>query len=217
VPTRRGLFMGNRSITYGLIVIFFSILIIEAYNKSARERLTGPIDDIFRRHPDKLLIVYPTASKTDSSLRDYAHKVAGLLNKKLHADILVYPDVEVDEDLLRNYSFILYGPIDENLVSRELKDYFPFHFGEGEVTLDGRRYDQENWRLIFIVPNPYNKRHYILVYTGRTANDLVGINLSGHPNFTHHDSTDYVLAVGSQIVEQGHFDKHNRSGWVLAH
>jgi len=201
VELPRGIFGGNKSVKYGLLVVFLCVLVIEFYNTA---------------HPDKLIIVYPTRGSDSGLLREYAHKVSALLGKKLKADILVYPDSEIDEEILKNYSLILYGPAEQNLVSVELKEYFPFRFKDRGVYLGETYYDQKNWRLVFIVPNPYNEKHYVLVYTGPTAKDVVGINFIEHPNFTRHDKTDYVFAVGRKIVEQGFFEKKSDSRWVLA-
>ncbi|RKY22895.1 MAG: hypothetical protein DRP79_10080 [Planctomycetota bacterium] len=216
VELPRGIFGGNKSVKYGLLVVFLCVLVIEFYNTAQQKHLTGPIDDIFRRDPDNLIIVYPTRGSDSGLLREYAHKVSALLGKKLKADILVYPDSEIDEEILKNYSLILYGPAEQNLVSVELKEYFPFRFKDRGVYLGETYYDQKNWRLVFIVPNPYNEKHYVLVYTGPTAKDVVGINFIEHPNFTRHDKTDYVFAVGRKIVEQGFFEKKSDSRWVLA-
>ena len=212
----RGIFGGNKSVKYGLFALFACVLVVELYNRAGPDKLTGPIDDIFHRDPDRLLIVYSTAGEDKGSLRQYALKVSRLLGKSLSHEILVYPDNEVDEELIEDFSLLLYGPVNENLVARKLKDYLPFDFTNSGVYLGDRFVDQENWRMVFILPNPYNTEHYILVYTGATAADVVGINLIEHPNFTQHDTTDYVLAVGSQIVEQGYFDKSDETRWLLA-
>lgn len=212
----RGIFGGNKSVKYGLFAVFACIMVVEFYNRAGPVKLTGPIDDIFRRHPDRLVIVYGTGEEDKGALRQYALKVSRLLGSSLKQEILVYPDSEVDKELIEDFSLILYGPVNENLVARDLKDYFPFEFADSGVYLGDRFVSEDNWRMVFIIPNPFNTEHYVLVYTGATASDVVGINLIEHPNFTHHDTTDYVLAVGSQIVEQGYFDKSDETRWVLA-
>mgnify|MGYP000501118352 CR=1 FL=1 len=212
----RGIFAGNKSVKYGLFAVFACILVVEFYNRAGPVKLTGPIDDIFRRDPDRLVIVYGTGGEDDGSLRQYALKVSRLLGRNLSHEILVYPDVEVDQELIEDFSLMLYGPVNENLIARRLKDYLPFYFANSGVYLGDRFVAEDNWRMVFIVPNPYNTEHYILVYTGKTAADVVGINLVEHPNFTQHDTTDYVLTVGSQIVEQGYFDKSDEARWSLA-
>jgi len=212
----RGIFAGNKSVKYGLFAVFACILVVEFYNRAGPVKLTGPIDDIFRRDPDRLVIVYGTGGEDDGSLRQYALKVSRLLGRNLSHEILVYPDVEVDQELIEDFSLMLYGPVNENLIARGLKDYLPFYFANSGVYLGDRFVAEDNWRMVFIVPNPYNTEHYILVYTGKTAADVVGINLVEHPNFTQHDTTDYVLTVGSQIVEQGYFDKSDEARWSLA-
>ena len=178
--------------------------------------IIGTVADIGRRLPNRLVIVYGTGGEDKCALRQYALKVSRLLGSSLSHEILVYPDSEADKELIEDYSIILYGPVEENLVARNLKDYFPFEFANSGVYLGDRFVSEDNWRMVFIIPNPFNTEHYVLVYTGATASDVVGINLIEHPNFTHHDTTDYVLAVGSQTVEQGYFDKSDETRWVLA-
>lgn len=212
----RGIFGGNKSIKYGLFAVLACVLIVEFYNRAGPVKLTGPIDDVFRRDPDKLVIVYGTGGEDKDALRQYALKVSRLLGSSLGHEILVYPDSEVDKELIEDFSLVLYGPVNENLLARKLKDYFPFEFADRGVYLGDRFVSGDNWRMVFIIPNPFNNKHYVLVYTGPTAADVVGINFIEHPNFTHHDTTDYVLAVGSQIVKQGYFDKSDETRWALA-
>ena len=200
---------------FGLFAVFACILVVEFYNRAGSLKLDGPIDDVFRRDPDRLVIVYGTAGEAEKPLHEYALKVSRLLGSSLSSEILVYPDSEVDEQMIKDFSLILYGPVNDNLLARDMKDYFPFDFANGGVYLGDRFVAGDNWRMVFIVPNPFNTEHYLLVYTAATAADVVGINLVEHPNFTHHDTTDYVLAVGPQIVEQGYFDKSDETRWLL--
>ena len=211
----RGIFAGNKSVKFGLFAVFACILVVEFYNRAGSLKLDGPIDDVFRRDPDRLVIVYGTAGEAEKPLREYALKVSRLLGSSLSSEILVYPDSEVDEQMIKDFSLILYGPVNDNLLARDMKDSFPFDFANSGVYLGDRFVAGDNWRMVFIVPNPFNTEHYVLVYTAATAADVVGMNLIEHPNFTHHDTTDYVLAVGPQIVEQGYFDKSDETRWLL--
>lgn len=211
----RGIFAGNKSVKFGLFAVFACILVVEFFNRSGSLKLEGPIDDVFRRDHDRLVIVYGTAGEGEKPLREYALKVSRLLGNSLSSEILVYPDSEVDEQMIKDFSLILYGPVNDNLLARKMKDCFPFDFANGGVYLGDRFVAGDNWRMVFIVPNPFNTKHYVLVYTGATAADVVGMNFVEHPNFTHHDTTDYVLAVGPQTVEQGYFDKSDETRWLL--
>ncbi len=178
------------------------------------EPLTGPIDDVFRRDPSSLLIVYGTDGENTAGLRQYAHKVARLLGETLDRDILVYPDREVDSGLIRESSLLLYGPVDANRVSRRLKDYFPFRFEGDTLRLDGKNITA-GWQLVFAVPNPRNDQHYLLVYTGPSDAAVIGINILEDPNFVRHDTTDYVLAVDGRIERSGYFLKDDPERWTL--
>lgn len=211
----RGIFAGNKTVKFGLIAIFACILVVQLYNRLIPHPLKGPIDDVFRHNPKRLVIIYGTGGPEAQALGDYAIKVSGLLGKSLGHPILVYPDTLADKALLENYSLILYGPLEQDLVARPMQKFFPFEFSGRGVTLGDRRIEESNWRLIFALPNPLNRKYYVLVYTGPSDADVIGINLLGNPNFVHHDTTDYVLAVGDRIVEQGRFDKSDPALWVL--
>ncbi len=214
-PARRGIFGGNMSVRYGLLTVLFCVVIIQFYHRAMDVTLDGPIDDIFLKKSSQLAIVYSTGSRSREILRDYAHKVAGLLGRKLSVKIPVYPDTEVTDEILKEYSLILYGPVDENRIADQMREYFPFSFYGSTLSWDSGTFEGRPWRLVFIVPNPYNNRQYVLVYTAAKAEDVIGINLLGHPNFTRGDTTDYVLAAGSEIVEQGYFDKEDDTRWRL--
>ena len=212
----RGTFLGNRTVRVGFVVVLFSMLFVQMYSRSMKQRLNGPIDDFFRRDPKNIIIVYSTNGDTAGQLKDYARKISDLLGQKLSVDIMVYSDTETSKELLENHSVMLYGPVETNLVAQKMKDYLPFQFRAQGVYLGDKYYNQENWRLIFITPNPYYKKGYFLVYTGPTIEDVVGINFPENPNFVNHGMSDYVLAVGSRIIEMGFFEKKDRKHWVFA-
>ncbi|OGF97668.1 MAG: hypothetical protein A2Z86_11635 [Candidatus Glassbacteria bacterium GWA2_58_10] len=211
----RGIFAGNKTVRFGLIAILACILTVQLYNRLTPHLLKGPIDDVFRHNPKRLAIIYGTGGPAAQELGDYAIKVSHLLGKSLGHPILVYPDTLADNELLENYSLILYGPLEQDLVARTMQEFFPFEFSGRGVALRGRRIEESHWRLIFALPNPLNRKYYVLVYTGPSAADVIGINILGSPNFVRHDTTDYVLAVGDRIVEQGRFDKSDPALWVL--
>jgi len=212
---RGGLFGGNLSIRYGLLTILFCIIIIQFSHRAVGTALQGPIDDIFDKKLKQLVIVYSTGAQEGEQLGNYARRVSVLLKRRTSVEIPVYPDTAVSERMLKEHSLILYGPVGENSVADRMRDYFPFSFSGSTLVRGSRRLTDRPWRLIFIVPNPYNAQHYVLVYTAAEAQNVVGINLLGHPNFTRGDTTDYVLADGSGNVERGYFEKEDYVRWSL--
>ncbi|MBW7995750.1 MAG: hypothetical protein FVQ81_04075 [Candidatus Glassbacteria bacterium] len=213
-PVSRGIFGGNRSVKFGLIAILACVLVLKFTNRGDRP-LTGPIDDVFLRDPSGLLIVYGTDGESTAALRDYAHKVADLLGRSLDRDILVYPDREVDSGLIRDYSLLLYGPVESNRVTRRLAGTFPFEFSADTARIGDLTAFGQDWRLVFTVPNPRNDSRYLLVYTGPSDSSVVGVNLLGNPHFVRHDTTDYVLAESGRIVRSGYFVKDDPERWKL--
>ncbi len=214
-PSARGLFAGNKSVKYGLIAVIACMLIAGYFNRGD-EKLVGPIDDVFRRDPSSLLVVYGTEGDNPDGIREYAHKVGRLLGVSLGREILVYPDREVDSGLMRDCSLLLYGPVEANRVSRKLKKDFPYQFNGDTLAVDGQMVATGAWQLVFAVPNPRNDQHYLLVYTGPTDSTVIGINMIEHPNFVRHDTTDYVLAVDGRIERSGFFLKDDPGRWTLA-
>jgi hypothetical protein len=197
------------------MAILACILFVQLFYNADDSPLTGPIDDVFRRDPSSLLIVYGTDGESTDALRDYAHKVAALLGDALGQDILVYPDREVDRSLAGDYSLLLYGPVSGNQVTQRMSRDFPFTFSADTLQAGNLTFAGPDWRLVFAVPNPRNDQRYVLVYTGPADSAVVGINLLGNPHFVHHDTTDYVLAVGSRVVMSGIFDKNDQDNWIL--
>jgi len=203
------------SVRYGLITILFCVIIVQFYHRAIDVSLNGPIDDIFLKKSKQLVIVYSTGQQGGEQLRNYVHLVSELLGRKLSVEIPVYPDTLVTEKILKERSLILYGPVEQNSIADRMRDYFPFSFSGSALVTDSKTFAGQPWRLIFIIPNPYNSYHYVLVYTAAKAEDVVGINMLGHPNFARGDTTDYVLAAGSGIVEQGYFNKEDNTRWRL--
>jgi hypothetical protein len=214
--TPRGLFAGNKSVRYAFITVIFMILFVEVYNRHSPKPLAGPIDDVFGHNPDRLAIVYGTGGDDTEELKNYVQRVAERLGKVLSQDIIIYPDDKVNETLLKNYSLLLYGPVNANRVASRFADHYPFQFEGRTVRVGASLIDRDNWRLVFAVPNPLNHQRYLLVYSGPTDRDVIGINLLGHQNFVHHDTTDYVVAVGDSIVASGYFTKKDPQHWLLA-
>ncbi len=204
--------MGSRTVTFGLLAITFCVAALMVFNKAHPPVLAGPIDDVFRRHRERLVIIYGTGGEDAEALRDYAHKVAELMGRRLDAELLVYPDTEAGPEVLENYSLLLYGPVGENRVTDRMRESLPFGFEGDAVTLGERRFAGSDWRLVFAIPNPHNPKYYALIYTAAEAAAVVGINLIESPNFVHHDTTDYVLAVGAEVVAQGHLAKDGGDG-----
>ena len=213
-PVPRGLFAGNKSVKYGLVAVLACMLVASFWGRPDRH-LTGPIDDVFLRDPSSLLIVYGTSGDNPDGLRDYAHKVGRLLGKSLEQDILVYPDREVDRHLMYNSTLMLYGTVGGNRVTRRLSGDFPVELSADTVRLGGIAVGGSDWRLVFAAPNPRNEDRYVLVYTGASDTDIIGINMLGDANFVRHDTTDYVLAVGSRIARSGFFVKDDPDHWTL--
>jgi hypothetical protein len=213
---KRGLFGGNLSIRYGLITVIFCVVVVQFYYRAVYTAISGPIDDVFLSKKKSLVIVYSTGGYSGGTrMEDYAGKVSLALGRKLSTEIPVYPDTAVTEKILKERSLILYGPVEQNSVAYRMRDYFPFSFSRSAVVSGSAKYSDEPWRLVFIIPNPYNNSQYVLVYTGMSVDNVLGINFLGHPNFVRADSTDYVLADGHGIAEQGFFNKEDKARWRL--
>lgn len=217
-PERRGIFGGNLTVRYGLVVVMLSMLFMMMYNRMFESsRLDGPIDDIFRKRSGNLAIVYSTTGEgSDDALADYAGRVSKLLGEKLSEKIPAFPDTGVKSRVLKRKSLLLYGPVRDNRVTRELGADFPFRFEGGRLGWGENHWLRDpDWRLVFIWPNPLSRGQYVLVYTASDADRVIGINFIESPNFLPHDTTDYVLAAGDSILAGGYFEKDGEGHWKL--
>ncbi|MEA2063082.1 MAG: hypothetical protein U9P14_05240 [Gemmatimonadota bacterium] len=213
----RGLFGGSMTVRFGLLAFLFCLLIVTFFRPEAITPLKGPIDDIFLKKAGELAIIYGTGDEDGPILEPYARRVSELLGKKLSVEIPVYADTEVSGSVLKKRSLILYGPVGNNRVARNMSASFPFAFSGSHLARSrGEATVRDPWRLIFIIPNPYDIQRYVLIYTAGRAEDVVGINILDHPNFLRGDKTDYVLAAGAVVLEQGYFDKQDSTAWRLA-
>lgn len=214
----RTFFGGGPTVRYGLIVVFLMIMFVKFYPKMYEgRRLTGPIDDFFRKKYGNMLIVFPTGgAAADSVVENYARRVAVRLGEKLSSDIPVRADKRVSARIMKRKSLLLYGPLEHNLVLNRIKEKLPIRFRDGyPCRADGSVIAVRDWRLIFLAPNPENRTQYVLVYTAASPEQLAGINFLGSPYYVPHNTTDYVLAAGDSVLAEGFFDKDSSGVWSL--
>src|SRR3990172_4702956 len=145
VKIPRGIFGGNKSVKFGLIAVFFCILIIQVYNHQGKRRLAGPIDDVFRRSADQLAIVYGTGGDSTEELKNYAQRVSALLGQSLKHRVPVYADDEIGSSQLEKNSLILYGPVNANRISSRFAESLPFIFENNDMQAGDRKFYQDRW------------------------------------------------------------------------
>lgn len=162
----------------------------EARHKS--EQLPGTIAD-FTATP--FAVVVGTIS-TDSSMKALCHeKAAGFVDAwqswQNHLP-RVFDDTAISVEDMANYSLLLVGGADANLVTAKLAAQLPFQISSGQIAIDGKVFRARDAALQLIYPNPLNEQRYIMIVASTSAegmyfNELNPQRLSGW---------DYCIADG---------------------
>ncbi len=100
---------------------------------------------------------------------------------------------------------IAYGTIEGNAWLRKHKDTFPFKIEDNMITAD-KIHENTGMIMISALPNPYNYKKPLIIYTAQDAKDILYIN-----NVSH-GSTDYIILKDEKKLYSGSYDK-NKELW----
>jgi len=86
----------------------------------------------------------------------------------------IKPDAEVTEQDLKNRDLVIFGGIEENALLTKLAEEgkLPVAFGKGFFRFQGQTYAQPEDGIAFAVPNPWNPRRMLYVYSANTRLQL---------------------------------------------
>jgi predicted esterase len=75
----------------------------------------------------------------------------------------VIKDKELTEADMKNYSLILFGSAEANLITKKLGDKIPLKVTSEEIEITGRKFPAKDACVTMIYPNPLNAERYVLV------------------------------------------------------
>src|SRR5262245_15550733 len=125
----------------------------------------GTLNDAEDR-PDPLIV-----SQADASITAYATTI----QKSFFPNSRVLADADAKEPELAAADFLVYGTPQHAWLARHAAE-LPFHFGDGALEIDGRRFEGQHLRLICALRNPGDASRRVVVYAAAKAEDVVGIN-----------------------------------------
>jgi len=143
-----------------------------------------------------------------------AEAFASLWASWQHCRPRVLRDNEITEAEEHQYSLILIGGADANLVTRRLD--LPLRIARDSITIDGRSLSAVDAVVQMIYPSPFNGERYIEVVAGTSASGLYFWNpLHWDPNFGFPTlSWDWIIRDGRRTKLESGMGAHR--GWVAS-
>jgi hypothetical protein len=96
---------------------------------------------------------------------------------------------------------MVYGTIESNLFLTKHKEVFPFKV-ENKIIFADKEYKDKNTRFITCLPNPFNPKLGMNIYTAFSNANIPNINN------IFHGPEDFILFTSPQnILTKGYYDK----------
>ena len=167
--------------------------------------LCGPLEDVFSG-PFRVVYGCKGSEEQTAALKALAQRWCS--DWDVYADGLPahYPETAVSEDVLAQYSIVLFGDPQTSELLARVADRLPVRIlGEHAFEVGGQRYEGERLGLALCHPNPLAPERYLLVYTGEPMSRHCGINhmfdlapdymiFTGEYNYLHDDTDAYLCA-----------------------
>ena len=163
---------------------------------------------------EAVLIVHGSGGDeaTADALRAHAEALKTQLEAKMDGrgwPITVRADGEVSLAELGGTALFLVGTTTTNVVMALVESSYPVGIDDRGVTVGGERFDGDDVSATFAMVNPFNPRHYAVIYTGVT--DFAVTNA---PDFTF-DEIGYVVVDGAGVRARGQFDTTIPDYWTI--
>ena len=123
---------------------------------------------------EQLLFVPGTSHQIEANrslLTNFRDQVADTFTEVLPE---IRPDAEVTEQDLKNRDLVVFGGIEENALLARLAEErrLPVEFGKGFFRFQGQTFARPEDGIAFAVPNPWNPRRMLYVYSANTRLQL---------------------------------------------
>ena len=205
----------------------------------------GDVTDVPRKRPElegslsrfittPFALVVGTCS-TDSLMRQRCAEKAEAFAKQWeewqHSRPRVFRDNEITEAEAKQFSLLLIGGADANLVTRRIGGDLPLEVNSRAITIEGREFPVTDAVVQMIYPSPLNHDRYVEVVAGTSAAGLYFWNpLHWNSSFGYQTLTaDWIIRDGKIVslenglgpqrgwVAEGSFDRHWRRDdrWIF--
>ena len=139
------------------------------YSLVKKPGLQGPMDDAF---VSPFLVVIPTGNTEDEKRKRWVDFEVKHLAKRwrelFRGTIRIKQDTKVTDEDIKNFNLVLWGAPQTNSVLKRMADKLPVKWQNGNITVNGKNYDDDFFVPQFIYPNPLNKEKYVVINTGPT-------------------------------------------------
>jgi len=130
-----------------------------------------------------------------------------------HAAPRYFLDSEITDEQLRQYSLVLYGGPEENLVTRKLIESLPLEIESDAITIGGEKFAARDAAVGMVYPNPYNPERSVVITAGNSAigmfmTDHIPDNVDFAVVDAHVDKQDDLIPEEKIMIVSGSFD-HN--------
>jgi len=189
-------YMNNRD-SYALFSDFYPLLIENSFNLALttnyQEKYLKNLNNTFK---DIDFIVVSKSATTEVS--DYIKDI----KNKFFKDTPLITDKEAIEKDLSEYSFLIYGTIENNLLLQNIKSNLPIQILDSSIDAD-KEYKTHNGKAIFNMKNPFNTDEYIIVYTAQNPEGIIGINdvFHGPTNYIVFEDRNNIYSKGFVVKE----------------
>ena len=123
---------------------------------------------------EKLLYVPGTSHQIEANrslITVFREQVADNMTEVLPE---IRPDAEISEQDMKDRDLVIFGGIEENSLLAKLAEdgKLPVEFGKGSFRFQGRTYAKPDDGVAFAVPNPWNPRRMLYIYSANTRLQL---------------------------------------------
>jgi hypothetical protein len=178
-----------------------------------RPGLEGPISDVINT---PFAIVCGTMA-SDPAMRQQCEQAALALRRHWegvqHWSPRHFRDTEISEADLAEYSLILIGGPDDNLVVQKLGAELPLAIHEDQIVLDGRSFEARDAVVQLIYPHPLNPDRCVVITAANSAEGMslavphpppTWIGIGNMPLIEHvPEDVDFVIADGRVAGGEG--------------
>ncbi len=172
-----------------LISIVAFSLFVNAWSQidnSGKQNFSGPINTVFDEK--KLALIYPTADNDAITLNNIKNYASELFKSLKNEENILLPDSTALSKPLSDYGLLVYGTIESNLFLKHYKSSYPFKIENNTIYAD-KEYKDKNTIFITCLPNPQNPMKGMIIYSGISNKNIVGIN------GVYHGPTDFVVFI----------------------
>ncbi|MBC7327249.1 tetratricopeptide repeat protein [bacterium] len=194
-----------------------------APKKGISTKIIGPIDQIGEFGNEYLkgdvLVLYGEESQNKEensasflAARMYAQETGKLFG--LRTPLKLKKDTEISSEDLKNNNIVIFGNPRTTKLLATISPYLPIRIGDNRIEVADRVYEGKDLGVIMLVPNPYNRDKFVMIYCAFNPSLLESIQ------YVFHGPTDYVifsqkaLNDSNALLEQGFFFKVSPEKWI---